>query len=46
MAENEAVAVAKEYAGKVRGIMDTKAIYLYGSTPRVLRRMTAILISR
>lgn len=31
MAENEALTVAKEYADKVRGIMDTKAVYLYGS---------------
>ena len=31
MAENEAVTVAKEFADKVRSIMDTKAVYLYGS---------------
>ena len=31
MAENEVLNVAKEYAAKVRGVMDTQAVFLYGS---------------
>lgn len=31
MAENEVISIAKTFADKVRSIMDTKAIFLYGS---------------
>lgn len=31
MAENEVISIAKAFADKVRGVMDTKAVYLYGS---------------
>lgn len=31
MNENEVISIAKTFANKVRSIMDTKAIFLYGS---------------
>lgn len=34
MAENEVIGIAKEYAEKVRRIMDAKAVILFGSHAR------------
>ena len=34
MAENEVLNVAKEYASRVRSVMDTRAVFLYGSHVR------------
>lgn len=31
MAQDEVLNIAREYANAVRGVMDTKGIYLYGS---------------